>query len=177
MEMVLSLFKGRFDDERVARAADELVAGKIAKGLGGQVELDAQWVTIRRKGLMAKSTHGFAGNKRIPIANITSVQLKMPGLANGYIQFAVLGGTENRGGIVDATKDENSIMFTRNHVAEFVAIKNHIEDRIAGGAMRGAPAAVAAVDVADQLTKLAALRDSGVLSAEEFDTQKAKLLA
>ena len=30
---------------------------------------------------------------------------------------------------------------------------------------------------ADELTKLSALRDSGVISQSEFDTQKAKLLA
>ena len=43
------------------------------------------------------------------------------------------------------------------------------------------PAASAAiglpVDVADQLTKLAALRDQGVLTEEEFAAQKARLLA
>lgn len=33
-----------------------------------------------------------------------------------------------------------------------------------------------AANIADELTKLAALRDSGVLSTEEFDAQKAKLL-
>jgi hypothetical protein len=31
--------------------------------------------------------------------------------------------------------------------------------------------------VADELSRLASLRDSGVLTAEEFETQKAKLLA
>jgi hypothetical protein len=30
--------------------------------------------------------------------------------------------------------------------------------------------------VADELAKLAQLRDSGILSPDEFDTQKAKLL-
>jgi hypothetical protein len=41
-----------------------------------------------------------------------------------------------------------------------------------------APAAAAAapVDVADQLKKLADLRDQGILSDEEFAAQKAKLL-
>lgn len=34
----------------------------------------------------------------------------------------------------------------------------------------------AAMSVADELEKLAALRDSNVLTAEEFDTQKAKIL-
>jgi len=37
--------------------------------------------------------------------------------------------------------------------------------------------AVAGLDVADQIKKLAELRDSGLLTPEEFDAQKAKLLA
>jgi Short C-terminal domain len=32
-------------------------------------------------------------------------------------------------------------------------------------------------DTADQLTKLADLRDRGVISAEEFEREKAKILA
>jgi hypothetical protein len=39
------------------------------------------------------------------------------------------------------------------------------------------PALTPAVSVADELMKLAALRDSGVLSAEEFNAQKAKILS
>jgi hypothetical protein len=35
----------------------------------------------------------------------------------------------------------------------------------------------AGTDVATQLEKLAGLRDQGVISAEEFEAQKAKLLA
>jgi hypothetical protein len=43
------------------------------------------------------------------------------------------------------------------------AFKEYVQD-VAGG-------------TADQLTKLAELRDKGVITAEEFDQQKAKLLA
>lgn len=39
-----------------------------------------------------------------------------------------------------------------------------------------APQAAAPVNIADQLTKLVQLRDAGVLSPEEFDQAKAKLL-
>ena len=42
---------------------------------------------------------------------------------------------------------------------------------------RGAAAAAAGPDVADELTKLARLRDQGILTDAEFATQKAKLLA
>ncbi len=38
------------------------------------------------------------------------------------------------------------------------------------------PAAPAAPDVADQITKLATLRDQGSITAEEFETKKAELL-
>jgi hypothetical protein len=49
---------------------------------------------------------------------------------------------------------------------------------IIGGQMLGAtPAPAAAPDPVDQLERLAKLRDSGALTQEEFDKEKAKLLA
>jgi hypothetical protein len=46
----------------------------------------------------------------------------------------------------------------------------------AGAAPVGPAPAGQQIDVADQLTKLAALRDSGVLTEAEFEGQKQKLL-
>jgi len=40
----------------------------------------------------------------------------------------------------------------------------------------GAPAVVAPVSAADEIVKLAALRDAGAITAEEFTAHKAKLL-
>lgn len=45
------------------------------------------------------------------------------------------------------------------------------------GANTPAPSHAVAVSVADELTKLARLRDGDVLTAEEFDAAKARLLA
>jgi hypothetical protein len=78
--------------------------------------------------------------------------------------------------VFDAGTDENSVVFTKGHLAEFVAIKNYVEQRIAQGAMGGGTAAALPPDVADQIRKLGALRDDGLLSDEEFAQQKAKLL-
>jgi uncharacterized membrane protein YdbT with pleckstrin-like domain len=47
-------------------------------------------------------------------------------------------------------------------------------DAIAQSAPRSAPAA--APDVADQISKLAALRDSGAITSEEYEAKKAELL-
>jgi hypothetical protein len=59
-----------------------------------------------------------------------------------------------------------------------------MQERNADRAARAEPAVesyirevAAPAGVADELTKLSALRDQGVVSAEEFDGQKAKLLA
>jgi hypothetical protein len=56
-----------------------------------------------------------------------------------------------------------------------------VREQFVANAPAAAPPALVAsgapmIAVADELAKLAALRDSGVLSAEEFDAQKAKLL-
>jgi hypothetical protein len=56
-----------------------------------------------------------------------------------------------------------------------------VREQFVANAPAAAPSALVApatpmIAVADELAKLAALRDSGVLSAEEFDAQKAKLL-
>jgi hypothetical protein len=48
--------------------------------------------------------------------------------------------------------------------------------RAPGAPQARAPAPAPPVDLADQLRKLATLRDEGILSEEEFAAQKAKLL-
>jgi hypothetical protein len=54
---------------------------------------------------------------------------------------------------------------------------HHVTPGTAPGAPQApAPAPAPPVDLADQLRKLATLRDEGILSEEEFAAQKAKLL-
>ena len=174
----MGLFKGDTSPERVEKAIAEVMAGKPAVGIGGQVTVDQDWVTIDRKGAAAKMIRG-SGQKRIPLASVTAVDIKEPGATNGYITFSILGGSASPKGIQLAQKDENSVVFSRNHVAEFMAVKQLVEQRILENANRSsAPVAAAPqIDVADQLAKLAALKDQGILSEEEFAAQKAKLLS
>lgn len=149
------------------------------KGVTGRLHVDQTFVTISRKGAMAKMSYGWTrGEKRIPIDSITAVQFKAPRLTNGYIQFTLGGGSESRRGVLDATKDENSVLFSASHAREFAAIRDHIESRIAnrlqqpGSAIDVSPKP----DVATQLREFARLRDEGVLTEEEFIVQKQRLL-
>jgi len=82
-------------------------------GYNGQVIVDDNWVTIKRKGAMAFISQGMKGDKKIPISNIISVQFKNANaMVNGYIQFATASG-EGARGISQATADENTVMFKK----------------------------------------------------------------
>jgi hypothetical protein len=149
------------------------------KGHGGQVTFDGDFVTIHRKGFLARANVG-KGEKRIPLASITAVQWKPAGaMVNGFIQFTVPGGNERRSGFghqtTDAAHDENSVVFTRPQMPQFerlrAAVEQAIVERSRGFATHAAPATAA-----DQIAQLAQLHQTGALSADEFAAAKAKVL-
>ncbi len=148
----------------------------IFDGYGATVEIDQDGLTIRRKGLVSFSLHGIKGAKRIPFASIVAVQFKAANLmTSGYIQFSILGGNESRGGLMAATKDENSVLFKgKKQNAEFERLRLAVEDGIKRARMPNAPAANKSI--ADELSRLADLLDRGLLTRAEFDQQKASLL-
>lgn len=150
-----------------------------ASGQGGQIAFDGQYVIITREGFLGRATHG-RGEKRLHITSITSVQWKPPGaLVNGFIQLSLSGSDRQAAKghrTLDATKDENSVVFTKKQLPEFEQLRAALEQAIAAQHARQAPASTAP-SLADELAKLAALRDQGVLSPAEFEAQKARLLA
>ncbi len=96
-------------------------------------------------------------------------------------RVTIPGSPERRGGLNDATSDENAVIFTKKHADEFGAVQTYIETYI-GNRMtaQNQPQQVvhpAAPDIADQIRKLASLHDDGLLTEEEFQAKKAALLA
>ncbi|WP_346206779.1 DUF4429 domain-containing protein [Caldifermentibacillus hisashii] len=145
-----------------------------AKGVNGQLEFTGTKIVIKRKGMLAKMTQGLKGEKEILVNQITSIQFKKAGsLTNGYIQFSFSGGKENKGGLFDATQDENTIMFNKKQMPDFEKIKAAVEEKINE---YHHPASTQPVDIADQIKKLADLRDNGILTEEEFQAKKKQLL-
>jgi hypothetical protein len=55
-------------------------------------------------------------------------------------------------------------------------LEEEIRTRVAQAGRGPEPSTPGGASVADELTKLAELRDAGVLTSEEFDVQKARLL-
>lgn len=105
-----------------------------ARGHNGTLEFNGRMVVIKRTGLLAKLSVG-SGEKRIPVKSISAVQWKEPGaMVNGFIAFTIPGAVEKQSGFgsqtKNAIKDENSIIITKKHAAEFQVLRDAIEEAI-----------------------------------------------
>lgn len=139
-------------------------------GYNGQLLLTDTGIVIKRSGLLMSFLSGgmFRGDKTIPYSSIVAVQFRRAGIQFGYIQFSIRGGGEAKGGLMEASKDENSITFLRRSNADFEKAKSHIETRMNESA--------APRSGLDDLEKLAALKDKGIITQEDFDLKKKSLL-
>ena len=143
-----------------------------AEGTNGIVELLEEKIRIKRKGVSSLFTHGLQGEKDILISRLSSIQLKRcGGLTKGYIQFAFMGGTEAKSGVLQAAADENTVMFNEMQQSAFEAMRKRLDDK-----MKNPTSASGVPSYLDELEKLASLRDKGIVTEEEFDSKKRKLL-
>lgn len=149
---------------------------KLAGVAGNLYVFENRIILDRTSSTSAKILSGLSGNKTIPMKSIQSVQFKEAGSAfNGFIQFGILGGVESNGGILAAGVDENSVFFTKSENDKAKQIKEYIEGRI----YNDTPSQTIItqnISSADELLKLKELQDKGIISREEFEAQKAKLL-
>lgn len=151
------------------------------EGANGQICLTEKGVIIGREGGIGnKLVVGFTkGEKFLPYRNIAGVQFKEPGMTVGYIQFTVPGGIESRGGAFDAVSDENTVTFSTRDLEIFRKIRDIVEERQGLGTAPIPQAPVAQIppklSIADELTKLAALKRDGAITDEEFEQLKKDL--
>lgn len=151
------------------------------RGHNGTVILDDDFVTISRRGFLARASIG-KGDKRILLSQITAVQFKPAGpVMNGFIQFTVGGGNESRSRFGSQTRsavqDENSVIFWWAQRAEFEALRETVERAIAERHRPLPSTAPASSSIPEQIGQLAALRDAGILTDDEFAAKKRDLLA
>lgn len=146
------------------------------KGVQDLLEVFEDRVTITPKGVLGFLNKGIKGTKEIPFTSIVAVQFKEAGAVfSGYFQFTIPGGNESRGGIFAATKDENTFMFAH---AKNNAMAKEIKEYINGAIRRSRTpqVAVPAINLSDELQKLVQLKKQGVLSEDEFQAAKKKLI-
>lgn len=148
-----------------------------AKGVTGQLIVTPTKVVIHRKGYWGWTLQ--QGDKEIRIDQITAIQVKKPGLTRGFIRLAFTGGQESkRGGAYAAVYDENAVLFKMSQTGAFMRAKQLIEhyQGLYRQQMAVPVPAHPAPSAADELAKLAALKDRGVLTQAEFDAKKRQIL-
>ena len=148
-----------------------------AEGTNGTLRVNHSTIELIRKGMTARLL-GLRGNKEILISSINAIQFKEPAmLTNGFIQFVFSGSSESKGGVFDATKDENSIVFTKKHLKQFALLRDVINQK--RDDLRNTKAETTVLPQTNNyadLEKLAELRDKGILTEEEFDAKKRQIL-
>ena len=189
----------------------------IAIGTNGRIEVDDFFLTITKESeggstlkVLNRVASGFAGEKRIPIDSISSVQFKPVGTtgtlvsanlekiglgkiskelgagATGYIQFAFMGGQEHKTRVITNNwslwKDENTVVFSIEKQEDFRKIKEFIESKVmqrqngVTGQSNSAVSTSPTTAKFDQLKQLGELKASGILTDEEFQEQKKRIL-
>jgi hypothetical protein len=147
-------------------------------GVGANLIVYDDKVEIVTAGITGFVLKGLKGTKTIPFHSISAIQFKEAGTWSGagYLQFTIPGGNESRNGLFDATMDENTFMF-RDDNEQASRIKNYIENRIRElrnpqRSQQSSPTQ----SFSAELERLVALRQQGVLSDEEFQQAKTRLL-
>jgi len=170
----------RCQDQAAARRRSEqaMRANKVqaiytVQGVAEEMEVFDDKLTITPKGALGFMVKGLKGTKTILFFSINGMQYRKPGRLSGYLQFTIPGGNESKGGLFAAASDENTFMFDAKVDDVVIKVKDFIEKRIKEGRQ---PAPAQTASAADEIRKLAELREQGLLSEEEFSNGKKKLL-
>lgn len=140
--------------------------GEQLHGRGVTVWVEGEAVMIKYSVLY----YGFLGTKRVPVSNITAVNWKEPGSWTvGFLELSILGEKAAPAYASPNVQNQNRLSFENAELPKFAALRDWIQERIGKS---GTPVSSAA----DELTKLAALLREGLITQQEFDSQKAKLL-
>lgn len=95
------------------------------------VRINENFIRISRKATVSNTIlQGIDGEKTIDLHQITAYQLKEPGKARGYLQLIYPGSQDNKGGVINAASDENSILFDKKDKPQIKRIKDLVDAAI-----------------------------------------------
>ena len=153
----------------------------FAKGVNGQVTLLEDRIRIERKGGIAFVAYGFRGTKEVLIREMTSIEYKDAGaVLNGHILFLYRGGRDVKTSVFgdnSVASNENAVIFDRSNQAAFDTLRGMLNEKMNQYNNPQQVVVQTGSSYLDELKKLGELRDAGVITPDEFDQEKAKLLS
>ncbi|WP_314095925.1 SHOCT domain-containing protein [Microbacterium foliorum] len=112
--------------------------------------------------------NGKSGTEMIPIKAMSSVTTRRDGMLNSFVSVITTGNT------VDFRVSHKEAAIVKETLTRLM-LGTH-DSQSTAVAPEAVPAPNAAPDIAAQLHQLAALRDAGILTDDEFSAKKAQLL-
>ncbi len=140
-----------------------------ATGANGKVTLYQNRLEISREdiGMLHKMQHGFKGDKDIPYESITSIQLRKPSsVTRGYIQFGQSGYSESDDGLMDATSDENTVLFDKESLSEFEELRAKVRE------LKNGDVEESTGSMDEAMEKLRTRYAEGEIDEEEYEQRK-----
>jgi hypothetical protein len=144
--------------------------------MSDRIELAGDKIIIRRRGLANALAAGLNGDRTIRIETLTGIQVKPGGMwCPGYILFSYAGSKPFEGGFIAATQDPDAFIFGDKLNEQVEGFKAEVEKIMRDCKQASSPSMKSTL--ADELRKLAELKEQGLLSQVEFESAKRKLLA
>jgi len=147
----------------------------VIRSQGDTLELANDKVLIRRLGVTGTMPGGANGDRVIPIAELAGIQMKPAGTVSGYIFFAHADSEPFTGGISAATQEPNAFIFGQELNEEVANFKWKVE-QLMHEFKKHAATSPPKNALVEELRALAELKQQGLLTAEEFEAAKKKLL-
>ncbi|MBH9985035.1 SHOCT domain-containing protein [Lactobacillus sp. M0390] len=141
------------------------------------VEADDTGVTITHKGLRAFGNHGKVGSTKIPYWQIVSIDFRKSTGFGGKFQInAASGPQKSLIGGNSAYGSTTGIVFRNGKNKEMLALKEFVEEKISKVHQNHANSSSESIDTADQIKKFKQLADDGIITQDEFEAKKERLL-
>lgn len=139
------------------------------QGVDGTVEVYVDRIEMKPKGLLGILSN--QGNETIFIKDMTSIEVRECSFINsGHIQFSAPGTNEKNNKITfGGFGDRKSMNENANKIKTFVIKQMQIEKSSASSTPSSS-------STSDELLKLSKLKQDGILTDEEFQSAKKKLL-
>lgn len=147
-----------------------------AKGRNGSIELYPNRLIVIKalSGLQRKLT---SGDNEIYLDSIKSINFKEANsMTWGYIQFETAANSKKlkKASLMSAPNDDFTINFSKKTQSDFIKLKGLINEQ--RNSNKSQTIIQNQVSEADELEKLAALKDKGILTEEEFNQKKKQIL-
>ena len=145
----------------------------MPRGASG-TKITAGILTAGLSMLVTGAKNGKSGTEMIPIKSVHSIATRRDGMLNSFVSVITTGNT------VDFRVSHKEAAVAKETLTRLITGTHESQLPPATPAVAtpavAAPASTAAPDLAAQLQQLAALRDAGVLTEDEFSAKKAQLL-